>query len=200
MTPDELGRLFSTFKRSAFRLECLPAYAVTEDAEREAFRCWKAGEELPPVEREWLLTVRRAIARGARMQRVRMVSTPLTEYQRFQFRWGYEENTGAGEEISILDNRPDGLLAVDFWLFDDSVAVVLEYDDAGQFLRPVVAETVEPYRHARDTALASAVPFRQGESVEVFLRRRLAEPSVVENIAALALKRGREKGDTGELW
>ena len=95
------------------------------------------------------------------MQRVRLVSTPLTEYQRFQFRWGYEENTAAGEEISILDQRPDGLWAVDFWLFDDRLAVVLEYDDEGRFLRPVVAETVESYRHARDMALKSAVPFRE---------------------------------------
>jgi hypothetical protein len=192
-TPD-LGNLFESFRVSAFRLECLPAYDVTEDAEREAFRCWKSGEELPRVEREWLLTVRRAVARGARMQRVRMVSTQPTEYQRFQFAWGYQENTAAGEEIAILDHEPSGLLRVDFWLFDDATAVVLEYDDAGRFLRPVVAETVEPYRQARDMALKSAVPFRQGESVDTFLRRRLAEPGVVENIARLALGHGRQRG------
>jgi hypothetical protein len=159
-TPD-LGKLFESFRVSAFRLECLPAYDVTEDAEREAFRCWKSGEERPPVEREWLLTVRRAVGRGARMQRVRMVSTQLTEYQRFQFAWGYQENTAAGEEISILDHEPPGLLRVDFWLFDDRTAVVLEYDDAGRFLRAVMAETVEPYRQARDMALKSSVPFRE---------------------------------------
>lgn len=94
------------------------------------------------------------------MQRVRLVGTPLTEYQRFQFSWGYQENTEAGEEISILDHSTDGLLLVDFWLFDDTTAVVLEYD-AGRFLRPVAAETVEPYRQARDMALKSAVPFRE---------------------------------------
>jgi len=94
------------------------------------------------------------------MQRVRLVETPLTEYQRFQCSWGYQENTEAGEEVSILDYSPDGLLVVDFWLFDDSLAVVLEYDDAGRFLRPVAAETVEPYRQARAMALKSAVPFR----------------------------------------
>jgi hypothetical protein len=197
-TPD-LGKLFESFRVSAFRLECLPAYDVTEDAEREAFRCWKSGEERPPVEREWLLTVRRAVGRGARMQRVRMVSTQLTEYQRFQFAWGYQENTAAGEEISILDHEPPGLLRVDFWLFDDATAVVLEYDDAGRFLRPVVAETVAPYRQARDMALKSAVPFRQGASVATFLQRRLAEPSVVENMQRW-LGRTREKGNAGELW
>jgi hypothetical protein len=161
MNAHELGRLFETFKRSAFRLECLPAYDVPQDV--EWLKAFRNGESRPQGrdDRPWLTTVRRSVARGAQMQRVRLVETPLTEYQRFQFRWGYEENTAAGEEISILDHEPPGLLRVDFWLFDDATAVVLEYDDAGRFLRPVIAETVEPYRHARDQALKSSVPFHE---------------------------------------
>jgi hypothetical protein len=161
MTTPDLGKLFETFRVSAFRLETLPEYRVPQDAEwLQAFR---NGESRPQErdDRPWLTTVRRAIARGAQMQRVRLVETPLTQYQRFQFSWGYPENTDAGEEISILDYRPDGLLEVDFWLFDDRTAVVLEYDDGGRFLRAVVAETVEPYRQARDMALKSSVPFRE---------------------------------------
>jgi hypothetical protein len=200
MTTPDLGKLFETFTTSAFRLECLPAYDVTEDAEREAYAAWSAGEELPPVERDWPKLVASAVAAGKTMQRVRLIETPPTEYQRFEMEHGYPDNVAAGEEIAILDHKPDGLLTVDFWLFDDTTAVVLEYDDAGRFLRPVVAETVEPYRHARDLALASAVLFRQGESVDAFLRRRLAEPGVVENIATLALGHGRGKGNAGKLW
>jgi hypothetical protein len=104
------------------------------------------------------------------MQRVRIVQTPLTEYQRFQLSWGYPENTAAGEEIYILDKEPPGLLSVDFWLFDDEQVIVLEYDDEGRFLRPVVAETVAPYRQARDMALKSSVPFRE------YLARSHVEP------------------------
>jgi hypothetical protein len=161
MSPEELGKLFESFRRSAFRLETLPEYRVPQDV--ESLKAFRNGESRPQGrdDRPWLTTVHRAIARGARMQRVRLVETPLTEYQRFQFRWGYEENTTAGEEISILDYEPDGLLRVDFWLFDDRTAVVLEYDDAGRFLRAVMAETVEPYRQARDMALKSSVPFRE---------------------------------------
>jgi hypothetical protein len=33
MTTPDLGKLFESFRSSAFRLECLPAYAVTEDDE-----------------------------------------------------------------------------------------------------------------------------------------------------------------------
>ena len=161
MTAPDLGKLFETFTRSAFRLECLPEYRVPQDT--EWLKRFRAGEPRPQERdsRPWLQTVRNAKARGARMQRVRMVSSPLTEYQRFQFSWGYRENEGAGEETFILDDEPPGLLRVDFWLFDDALAVVLEYDDEGHFLRPVVAETLAPYRQARDMALKSSVPFRE---------------------------------------
>jgi hypothetical protein len=159
MEAHELGRLFESFTSSAFRLETLPQYRVPQDA--EWLQRFRAGEPRPQGrdDRPWLQTVRAAKERGARMQRVRLVESPLTEYQRFQFSWGYPENTAAGEEIFILDHEPPGLLRVDFHLFDDRLAVILEYDDAGRFLRPVVAETVEPYRQARTLALASAVPF-----------------------------------------
>jgi hypothetical protein len=161
MTPEELGKLFETFTSSAFRLETLPEYRVPQEVESVA--AWRAGKPKPTshAERPWLTTVRNAVARGARMQRVRLVSPPLTEYQERQFAWAYPENSEAGESILILDHDVPGLLAVDFWLFDETTAVVLEYDDAGRFLRPVVAATVAPYRQARDMALKSSAPFRE---------------------------------------
>ena len=151
--------MFTSFQVSAFRLETLPDYQVPQDV--QWLRRFRAGEERPQERdsRPWLATVRNARERGARMRRVRMVESPLTEYQRFQFSWGYPENTQAGEEIYILDSEPDGLLRVDFWLFDDAQAVVLEYDDQGRFLRPVSVSNVAPYLQARDMALKSSVPF-----------------------------------------
>jgi hypothetical protein len=163
MSPEELGRLFESFRHSAFRLECLPSYDVTEDDEAEALRLFLDGKPEPPwrKHREWPDTVRKARQRGAQMQRVRLMETPPTNYQRFQCAWGYPANVEAGEDIRILHHRPDGLLAVDFWLFDDTIAVVLEYDDQGRFLVPVVAEATEPYRQARDLTLKSAVTFSE---------------------------------------
>jgi hypothetical protein len=163
VTPEDLGRLFQTFTSSAFRLECLPSYAVTEDDEAEALQLFVDGSPEPPWRkaRQWPDTVRRAKQRGAEMQRVRLVETPPTDYQRFQCAWGYPANVAAGEDIRILEHSPDGLLVVDFWMFDDATVVVLEYDYQGQFLVPVVAESIEPYRQARDMALRSALPFNE---------------------------------------
>lgn len=161
MSPEELGQLFKSFAASAFRLETLPEYRVPQEAESVA--AWRAGKPKPKSHagRAWFETIRAAKERGARMQRVRLVSSPLTDYQERQFSWGYPENTDAGEEIYILDYEPDGLLRVDFWLFDDELAVVLEYDDQGHFLRPVAVANVAPYLQARDMTLKSAVPFRE---------------------------------------
>jgi hypothetical protein len=199
MDAQDFGRLFETFTRSAFRLECLPTYEVPQDV--QWLRRFREGETRPQERdnRPWLQTVRNAKARGARMQRVRLIEQSLTEYQRFQFSWGYPENTAAGEEISILDHRPDGLLLVDFWLFDDETVVVLEYDDDGRFLRPLIAETVEPYRQARDIALKSATPFREyrtrlATSVGEHVREPLNDPAVMSDIARLALSEEHEQG------
>jgi hypothetical protein len=153
-----LGQLFESFRSSAFRLECLPSYAVIEDDESEAFHLWLAGELPPKKEREWPKLCASAVAARKSMQRVRLVSEPLSDYLRFEMDWGYPANVAAGEDIRILDHEPAGLLKVDFWLFDDATAVALEYDDDGRFLRAVTAETVEPYRQAKELALASSEP------------------------------------------
>lgn len=172
MNAEEFGKLFESFRSSAFRLETLPEYLVPQDV--EPLRIFREGKPQPAwhKERPWLATVRKAAARGARMQRVRLVQRPLTDYQRFQFSWGYTENSAAGEEIAILDHEPAGMLRQDYWLFDDELVVVLEYDDAGRFLRPVAVTQVAPYRRCRDLALASAMPF------DAYLARMEDRPSL----------------------
>jgi hypothetical protein len=162
VTPDELGRLFVTFKTSAFRLECLPVYDVTEDDEGHAFRLWQAGESQPVQDRDWPKLCRSAVGAGKKMQRVRVVQSSLTEYQRFQLAWGYPANVAAGEDIRILtveSELPPDIPWQDYWLFDDAIAVILEYDDKGRFLRPVIVEDVTPYRRGASIALTHAEPF-----------------------------------------
>jgi hypothetical protein len=165
VTPEELGRLFSTFERSAFRLECLPTYAVTEDAEAAAFRLWLAGEQPPKKTRDWPKLVASATASGKRMQRVRVIRT-MTAYVRFELSWGYPDNVAAGEDIRILELQADESLAgmpeEDYWLFDDAVMVRLEYDGAGRFLRPVAVRDPAEVRRCcgwRDAVIARAVSF-----------------------------------------
>jgi hypothetical protein len=161
MTPEELGRLFHRCTSSAFRLECLPAYDVTEDAERDAYRRWLAGEQLPPPQRAWPELVASAVAAGKRMQRVRVIRQ-MTDYIRFEMQWGYPANVTAGEDIRILDLGPEGEALPtqhDFWLFDDAIAVRLDYGSDGRFVGPIEVSDATTYRRTRDLVLRRAVPF-----------------------------------------
>jgi hypothetical protein len=162
VTPAELGRLFSTFQRVAFRLETLAWYNVPEEA--ESLRCWREGRPPPSwqKDREWLAMVRQATAAGKSMQRVRVVRRPLSDYVRMEFEWGYPDNVAAGEDIRILelgtDDIPD-VLDHDYWLFDDATVVRLEYTDDGSFIRPVAISDITSYRRCRAVAMARAVAF-----------------------------------------
>jgi hypothetical protein len=176
----DLGRLFASCTHSAFRLECLDSYAVTEDDEREAFRRF-LNNNFPPSwwtnGRAWLTTVRDAVARGSTMQRVRCVYGPLSDYQRFELEWSYPYNEQAGEQILILETSATDFGDMrryehDFWLFDDATVVRLTYDDDGKFLGIEAVDDAEPYRRVRDLTLASAVPLGQYQPVQQPIKRR----------------------------
>jgi hypothetical protein len=179
MTPEELGRLFESFAESAFRLECLKDYAVTEDEERAAFWWFRDGRPMPQwweKERKWLETVRQAKRRGATVQRVRLVYGPLSEYQQFEFDWSYPSNEQAGEQILIMEYGPTAPEPLryppDFWLFDDATVVRLLYDNDGRFIGLERDDDTEFYRRIRDLVLACAKPLGQYQPPPTVKRRR----------------------------
>jgi hypothetical protein len=168
LTPDDLGRLFTTFRHTAFRLETLPAYAIEEEA--ESLRAWRAGEPRPAwqEDREWCRMVAGAKAAGKFMHRVRIVRRPLSEYIRLEFDWGYPDNIAAGEDIRILELAGDDQLpfipdpdrGYDFWCFDGVTIVRLEYDGTGRFIRPVDAsDDASRFIACQDYVMRRAVPF-----------------------------------------
>jgi hypothetical protein len=170
LTPDDLGQLFASFRHSAFRLETLPAYAV--DEETESFRAWKERQPAPPwqLDRDWCRLVAEATAAGKRMHRVRVVRRPLSEYVRFELDWGYPQNIEAGEDIRILElgsadelpSVPDPDRGYDFWCFDETTVVRLEYDGAGRFIRPVdVSDYASRFIACQDYAMGRAVMFHR---------------------------------------
>jgi hypothetical protein len=169
VTPEDLGALFGRFERTAFRLEARDVYTVPEENARlEAFR---AGRELPPrttEEDEWLALVARQTAAGRTIGRVRVVGHPLTDYTRFELAV-YPENIAAGEQVrlverSALSTNTEGRWDEDFWLFDQSTAVVLRYDSEGRFLGVEEGLPVERYREIEREALARSLDLAQFRS------------------------------------
>jgi hypothetical protein len=152
-------------ERSAFRLELLPQYLV--EPEREPFAAFRRGEPMPPGHNaEWHATIRAHAAAGRTMQRVHLVTPPLSDYLRFEFEWAYIGNTAAGEDTRILDlsRTPDpGLPDFDFWLFDETTVVAMLYEPDGTQIGRELLQDADPAQFVgyRDLALAAAVPFAE---------------------------------------
>ncbi len=95
---------------------------------------WAAGE---PDDLEWLqgwcATLREAVKAGKSVRRARIVSEPLSDYQRWSFSIA-DPMVEAGEDIRWVPPRLVSSIAVpgnDFYLFDDRLIVFLLYAGSG---------------------------------------------------------------------
>ncbi|WP_222719437.1 DUF6879 family protein [Actinokineospora xionganensis] len=133
--------------------------------EIELLRRFLAGEPEPPIDAQlqgWHDLVRTSVAAGKTIGRVRAVRRPLTDYVRCQFAWAIPHNIAAGEDIRILDLTDDlDLPDQDFWLFDDTDVLELNFRKDGTLLdrQMSTGPDVSRYLRWRQIALDHAVPF-----------------------------------------
>ena len=102
---------------------------------------------------------------GRWIGRVHVISRPLTDYLRYEFAV-YRRTVEVGEDVRILDltDQPDpGLPAQDFWLFDDTAVVRMDYAPDGTQLGREFLEDVDPapYVAWKQLALEYAEPFSE---------------------------------------
>jgi hypothetical protein len=181
---EEFGRLFTSFRHTAYRLETLQVYDVGYEA--EPMRRFLAGEAEPDdqAKSEWTAMVGDAVRDGKVIQRVHVVAEPVTDYLRYEMGCSYPPNVTAGEDIRILDTGTArslaGLPALDYWLFDSRDLWVMEYGPGGEFLfTEHVTDPAEIVRHSywRDAALHAAVPFRDYMNRMPGLQQALQAPA-----------------------
>ncbi len=132
ITDEEFDRLLSDFAREALHLETRDAYGTA--VELPYMAKWAAGE---PDDLQWLegwcSTLREHVKAGKSVRRVRIVSEPLSDYQR----WSHsiaQPMVEAGEDIRWVPRRLVSSVALpgnDFYLFDDSLTVFLIYAGNG---------------------------------------------------------------------
>ncbi|MFK4112373.1 DUF6879 family protein [Streptomyces sp. NPDC002176] len=125
--------LFRDCRRTAVHLEMRDAYMKADPA----FTDWQAGVDLDPAERwaDWHAIVTSATERGVRVRRARIVSTPVSEYVRFEHAVTDGLNIAAGEEVRWLSRRMATDISLpgnDFWLFDSRLVVVNHFDGEGE--------------------------------------------------------------------
>lgn len=174
---------FTDFQYSAWRLETLQEYKVAYEAGPFAYyqEHGRLAPSLKPDVSSWITKViTPAVEDGRYIGRVHVIENldpgaerpVFSEYINFEFE-SYKVNKAAGEDIRIIVTNPG--MAVedvympqypyDFWLFDSSVLMEMNYSKSGEFQNAVV-HTSRTYPTAivaankiRDAAMRQAHPF-----------------------------------------
>ncbi|MER8041993.1 DUF6879 family protein [Streptomyces sp. NPDC094032] len=161
---EEWRRRFTGIRWEAWRLETLPQYLVPQEA--EAFAAFREGRPTPPyTSSSYTERVSRQRAEGRHNGRVHIVTRPLSDYLRFEFTRYYAVHVRAGDDIRILDvtERTNPLEGVpDFWMFDRSDVVLMNYGpDGTQIDRRVFEGDVSPFLEYQRIAVVESVPFEE---------------------------------------
>ena len=167
VTDEEFDELLSSFGREAVHLETRDAYGTAVELPHMAR--WAAGE---PDDLQWLqgwcAMLRGHVKAGRSVRRARVVSEPLSDYQRWSYCIAYPM-VEAGEDIRWVPRRLVSSVALpgnDFYLFDDQLAVFLLY--AGNGLAAGKLSSADPAdlrlcRSAFESVWKLSIPHREYE-------------------------------------
>jgi len=131
MSGDAVDSLWETARDSAFHLEVRDTYAVP--SESEPLRRFLAGEPAEDYgDRPWTRMMREVTGRGVTVRRVRVVTEPLSGYQRWMLSVT-GTNVDAGEDIRYLPRHlTSEVPSDDWWLFDDATVAYNLIDADGR--------------------------------------------------------------------
>ncbi|MFI9076084.1 DUF6879 family protein [Streptomyces sioyaensis] len=131
------AELVADCHHSAVHLEMRDVYGVASEA--DDFAEWQVTDEITPASlerrRPWLDLVRETVARGVVLRRARIVSTPVSEYIRYEHA-GTHLNVEAGEQVRWLPRKEAATLALpgtDLWLLDGRLIRFGHFSGDGAF-------------------------------------------------------------------
>lgn len=145
---------------SAVNLEMRDTYTPADPW----FRAWLYGdrpEYQRKLERPWLDRIRTVTGRGVAVQRLRVISEPVSDYIRFEYATT-DSNVAAGEQVRWLPRRlaADLLLpGCDCWIFDSRKVLYNFFSGAGDWAGVRLRD--DPEVAARHTA-AFVTAWEQG--------------------------------------
>lgn len=153
--------------RPFLKLELRDRYAVDD----ELFDAWRRGDQTTVTEKldPWREKVAAEVAAGRRLRRVRVVSEPLSEYQRMLFDTS-GPGVDAGEELRWLPRRATSALPLpgnDCFVLDDKVIfnVLGGNDERTEIQLHTEPAVVQFCKDAFAGAWALAIPHREYEPV-----------------------------------
>lgn len=156
----------ATFRYSLFRLEALQVYSGS--SADEAYAAFQVGQPIPVTAElaKWCDMVSRRVRAGCAIQRVHVITLPLSDYLRFELA-SYAPNVRAGEDVRVIpvdqgEAWPVDVPREDFWLIDSIELWKMRYDQDGGWLgsdRVDDPASIMTACHARDASLQQAVPW-----------------------------------------
>lgn len=162
----EFDALFNAFTTEVARLEALSAYAVG-GSEQQRLDAFRGGHPRPlrSVRTDpWLARIAvSSVIAGKSWTRIRVVDTPMTDYQRYQMA-SYRESQAVGEQVRIALRTAVGDVGPDFWLFDGRMVVLMHYDGDGRVDHRELRNDralVDHCRNRLEAVAALAVPLNE---------------------------------------
>lgn len=149
------------------RIENQRAYSVPSDG--GDFPRYLAGEDAPLEGDAWRQRLRDEHAAGKYRRKIHIVAPGgLSDYERYEFEWGFAGTVAAGEDVRILDCSVSAWAEVrdvaDFWVTGDRNVVVMRYDEIGRFRGAYVVTDVShaaAYRALAQDLWDRSTPFTQ---------------------------------------
>lgn len=165
ITDEEFNRILSAFERDALHLETRDAYGTSVELPHMAK--WAAGEcdDLEWLQ-DWCSILREHAKAGRSVRRARIVSEPLSAYQRWSYSIAHPM-VDAGEDIRWVPRRLVSSVALpgnDFYLFDDRLIVFLIYAGNGSAIDKVTSTDpadIRLCRSAFEAVWKLSIPHRE---------------------------------------
>lgn len=147
-------------KHSLFRFESLQEYIV--NSEKDLVQTWKSEHRIADEHmQEWWDYVSSKKAAGITMQRVSLLRYPLTSYKEMELEI-FKKTNKYGDDIRIINGDDFDNLSVgaqDFWLIDDTFAVILNYEANGEWIGFDTTNEVSKYLKIKDLILSKSKHF-----------------------------------------
>jgi hypothetical protein len=165
VTYDDLNSLVRGIKKSFVHLETRDSYGT--EIEQPHWAKWRRGEPDDSDWLDWYLDVLRGHrAAGRTCRRARIVSEPVSEYQRWTISH-VDTFIDAGEDIRYVPRPRLATICLpgsgDFYVFDDELVLFLHYAGTGLnvgFETTEDPQIVQMCREAFEAVWKLAVPFR----------------------------------------
>ena len=169
ITNEDFYSFFDTFNKTAFRFESLDMYNI--DGEQEEFLLYKKGLlDIKKAKQESMDFYVKMNTNNKCSSLVRFISPTINkDYLKYCIDLAYTTGLSCGakvgiiKDINILEYKSNIPILFDYWLFDDTVCILMVYDLVGRSCRKykVDNEYVLDYVNFSETLMCQSEPLER---------------------------------------